>query len=866
MKHRNFSFQIIALLIFSLFEPTFTKDQPASQRSQELFSSDDDFTGEYEFTPADLIRFQRIQEEALDEFKTQADNILYSLEQVEQILNANKINFDEKKITKKELLQEIKGVKAQIEQVYLHLSSLPTPDALGCYIFMNKGFLDYLLPCIKNDISLLNAESFALFASEIFNPESSWNAEYEKLSEEEVAYNNQKDCAELMIASEQVGLTSFNKAFRSFQDTPVISNYSAMSLVGYGAATIGVISLAAALVSYIQTTTPYRDLTIPVTDVTQQKQPEHKSSIELFQQIFGIKNNSTTPLSTIPSINIKQHTPKGYIELFQDFIGRRNDTATAQQGNNLSTDDAIQKARSAFGLFNYIHTAAIEWTDPKFISVAALFLYDKVQPICNHSKEKCLIAYKKSISYLRGEVDKTSNSMFESSTQKVYFKDMIGSEYLEERALQLADFIKHPQRYQSAGIIPTTGILLTGPPQTGKSFFAQALQTLINEENGINGQDVKFMYVTQELIWRHGLDRIFEYARENAPFILFIDEIDMLGARREKDGKTTNDLMTNMSGLSNDKNKQVIVIAATNRPKELDFALLEDGRFGDQIRFELPSYENRKKYLLKSLNNRNITVLAEDYIDSIAQETKDCTYNTLDKIIRCALMKAKKESRPVRHYDFEASLDSELRKIQPNTSMNAREKEIVAIYHAGQAAARHILSTDQQVVKVTIHAVDKPVIGKEGFEIQTKSNGNSSANINHIKDEPIRAIKLGNVFTLSTSNNKELLSDQEKLNELMALLAGQAALELIKGQCYNNFGKEDRAIILHELEQIISQGTGVTDAIRLQAIAEKDRLYAQVKAILQPHLNLVHDISNALIKNYTINRSEFIALTQNYIQ
>lgn len=862
MKHRIFSFQILALLIFSLFEPAFTKDQPASQRSQVAISSDDDFTGEYEFTPADLIRFQRIQEEALDELKTQADTILYSLEQVEQILNANKINFDEQKVTKKELLHEIKIVKSQIEQVYTHLSSLPTPDATYNYLIFNKAFLDYLLPRIKNDVTLLTAQSFELFFNDMLDPESAWSLKNDQLSADEIACMNEKNCAELMIASDQVGLTSFNKAFRSFQDTPIISNYSAMSLVGYGAAVVGTITLAAALTSYIQTTTPYRDLTIPLTDNTTPQQYKPQSSLDIFQHIFGTAKKDVI----IPSINIKQHEAKGYIELFQDFIGRRTDTATAQQGNNLSTDDAIQKARSAFGLFNYIHTAAIEWTDPKFISVTALFLYDKVQPLYNYTKEKSSIAYKKTISYLRGEVDKTSNSMFESTTQKVYFKDMIGSEYLEERALQLADFIKHPRRYQNAGIIPTTGILLTGPSQTGKSYFAQALQTLINEENGENGQDVKFMYVTQELIWRHGLDRIFEYARENAPFILFIDEVDMIGARRDKDGKTTNDLMTNMSGLSNDKTKQVIVIAATNRPEELDFALLQDGRFGDQIRFELPSYENRKTYLITSLIKHNITVLDDNYIDAIAQETEGCTYNTLDKIIRCALMKAKKESRPVRHYDFEASLDTELRKIQPSTSMNEREKEIVAIYHAGQATARYILETTQQVIKVTIHAVDKPVKGKEGFEIDTKSNAHAGENINLVKDDRIRAIKLGNVFTLSTSNNKELMSNQDQQDELMALLAGQAALELIKGQCYDIFGKEDRAKILHALEQKISQGTVITDAIRLQAIAEKDRLYAQIKAILQPHLNLVQDISNALIKNYTINRSEFIALTQNYIQ
>jgi len=824
MKNNFFSIQIISLLILSSFESIVSRDQQSSNNHIEI-SSESNFNQEDKLSLADRIQLQRMQEEALDELKKQAGNITCSLEQVEQILIANKINFDESTVTKKQLLQEIKLVKYSIEDIYTQLESLPTPEAFPLYIMINKCFLDFLLPCMESNICLLTAENFSVFMGEVFNPESTWANEYQQIPTENVLMSNEQNCLKLLVAAENVGLTSFNKAFRAFQDNPVLFNKSAMSLVGYGAGIIGTTALACAIISYVQTTTPYRDITIKLADD-------------------------------------KAHDPVGYIEWIKNHIGRQIDTTTAMQAHNTNNNDAIDAARKAFGLFNHIDTACRKYTGD-FITPITLFLTTQGKPLYEYTKEKSVIAYKKSINYLRGEVDKTTNSMFESNTQKVYFQDMIGSEHLEELAQELADFIKHPHRYQNSGTVPITGILLTGPSQTGKSYFAQALQTLINEENDTQAQDVKFKYITQELIYTYGLDRIFEYARENAPFILFIDEIDMIGVRRDKDHKTTNDLMTNMSGLSNDKDKQVIVIGATNRPEELDFALLKDGRFGKQIRFECPSYESRKKYLIKSLTKRNISVLDENYIDAIAQETEGSTYNTFDKIIRYALMRAKKDSRPLRDFDFEAALDSELRHIHPNTSMNIKEKEVVAVYHAGQSVARHILSTEQQVVKVTIHAVDKPVQGKEGFAIETTSNGNANENVNYIQTERPRAIKLGHVFTLSSSNNKELLSNQEQENELLALLAGQAALELTKGQCYDNFAKEDRAMILHALESKLSQGTSVTDEIRQQAIYEKDRLYTKIRTILELHTHLVQDITQALLEKNTINRSEFIKLTEN---
>ena len=849
MKNTKLTFRMTALLFMLASQISFAKDVPQGHRSQLISTSESEYNQEPEFSSLELEKIRLLQEEMFDGIKDQANTIMYSLQQVEQVLIANKIKFDETKISKKELLQEIKGIKAVIEKQYSQLQNLPSSEGIFNYVITNKGFMDYLLICMQKDATMFNSDKFDAFLADMENPESAWFKNLNLKTNEDfnnLIITNETSCTTLIEETENFGLSPFNKAFRYFQDKPILFGQTSMSLVGYSAAALGTAVLACAIASYVQTTTPYRDVTKPL---------QGPMDIDINGRIFHhtYENNDK----------------KSYVEMFQDFIGRRTDTLTAQQNMNHSTEDSIIAARKDFGLFNYIHSGVANFQG-EFVGPIVTFLALQGKPIYNWTTEKSAIAYKKTINYLRGEIDKTANSMFESETQKVYFHDMIGAEHLEKLAQEFADYIKHPRRYESSGITPEKGILLTGPAQTGKSFFAQALQTLINDEADQNGEKVKFMYVTQDLVWgasydgETGLNAVFKYARNNAPFILFIDEVDMIGARRDKDGKTTNDLMTNMSGLSNDKGKKVMVIAATNRPEELDFALLQDGRFGTQIRFEKPTYEHRKQHLMKTVAKRNITTLSAEYIDSIAQETEGSTFNTLDKIIINALKFAMQQSRLVTAQDFEDSLDYNFRQIRTNIAMSAKEKETVAIYHAGQAAARHLLSTIQEVVKVTIHAVDKPVKGKEGFALETNNAANKGQNADHIQDERIRSIKLGNVFTLSISNNLELISDKDQEDELLALLAGQAALELVKGQCYNNFGKEDRAKILHVLETKISQSGPVTDAIRLQALAEKDVLTKKIKAILAPHIKLIKTITDALLHHNTIDKYEWATIIKNY--
>ena len=175
-----------------------------------------------------------------------------------------------------------------------------------------------------------------------------------------------------------------------------------------------------------------------------------------------------------------------------------------------------------------------------------------------------------------------------------------------------------------------------------------------------------------------------------------------------------------------------------------------------------------------------------------------------------------------------------------------------------------MLATDQQIVKITIDTVDKPMKSKEGFGVISEQKGEQHENHELLPPTRIKPTRLGFVFTMSKTNNHELISDTDQEKELMALLAGQAALELIKGVTFNGFGKEDRAKVIEALEKKISQGTPITDTIRQQALAAKEILYNKAKAALKNHIDFIAIVRDELIKNHTINTKEWLQLTANY--
>jgi len=449
-----------------------------------------------------------------------------------------------------------------------------------------------------------------------------------------------------------------------------------------------------------------------------------------------------------------------------------------------------------------------------------------------------------------------NKNITEDGQEKVYFDDLIGCEELKALANQLADFVEHPEYYERSKTETHRGILLYGPPQTGKSNFAKALRTLIQDRVG-DSKKIGFIDGKSLIDKQIPIDTIFEYAAYFAPCILFLDEIDLIGTNREKDPTQTGKLLTCMQGIDI-TSKQVIVIGATNRPEQLDQALKADGRFGKQIFIGYPEYKHRKEFLTSELEKRAIT-LDEEFIDHIAQATNGCTYNNLRRIITEAIIISANQRRLICEADFEKTVDIEIRKIyfgSRNKSSN-NEINIISAYQAGKAVARHLLSTDRDIVKVTIEDVARTIKSqKTGYAVSIGEE-NKSENDKLATEKNESKVKLGEVFTEAKDNKNDLISDEEIKKECLILLAGNIAQQILLGNTYSNCNKHDRADAMQMIYYAIAQGEKVDDKVRAQALDIKDAYEQELFALLENNKELLTKVMNALAEHKTINRTQW---------
>lgn len=454
---------------------------------------------------------------------------------------------------------------------------------------------------------------------------------------------------------------------------------------------------------------------------------------------------------------------------------------------------------------------------------------------------------------------KPNKNLNDDGQEKVYFDDLVGCQELEDLAKQLANFVEHPEYYERSKTETHRGILLYGPPQTGKSNFAKALRTLIQERVG-DSKKVGFIDGKSWLDQGVSLEDIFGFAAHIAPCILFFDEIDLIGGNREKDPAQTGKLLTCMQGIDI-TSKQVIVIGATNRVEQLDKALLVDGRFGKQIFIDYPEYKYRKQFFEKELEKRAIQ-LSQDFIDHMAQETDGCSYNNLRRIITEAIIISANERRLVCEEDFEKTLDTDIRKIYFGSRSKSSDEEtkIIAAYQAGKALIRHLLPTDKHIVKITIEDVARTIKSKKTGYAVSIGEDNNSENEKLAAEKHESKIKLGEVFAKSKSNKKDLICDQDIENECLILLAGNIAQQIILSKTYSQCNKHDRADALQMIYENIAQGEKINDQIRAQGLALKEKYEEKLLVMLNNNKELLIKIMDSLIEHTTINRYQWAEL------
>lgn len=296
--------------------------------------------------------------------------------------------------------------------------------------------------------------------------------------------------------------------------------------------------------------------------------------------------------------------------------------------------------------------------------------------------------------------------LYGNEKEKVLFKDVAGNNEAKEDLVEVVDFLRHPKKFKDVGAKIPKGVLLVGPPGTGKTMLARAVAGEASVPFfSISGSEFVEMFVG---VGASRVRDLFAKAKKNAPCIIFIDEIDAVGRRRgsgmggghDEREQTLNQILVEMDGFEQDTN--VIVLAATNRADVLDPALLRPGRFDRRVQISLPERKDREAILKVHFANKPVD--SDVNLDSLAAKTAGSSGADLANIANeAAIIAARHNRKTINNKDVTAAFEKVAIGPERKTKvMNDAEKELTAYHEAGHAIVGHVLPDSDPVHKVTI--------------------------------------------------------------------------------------------------------------------------------------------------------------------
>ena len=305
-------------------------------------------------------------------------------------------------------------------------------------------------------------------------------------------------------------------------------------------------------------------------------------------------------------------------------------------------------------------------------------------------------------------IGKSKAQLFDKDLQvKVTFNDVAGLEEAKLEVMEIVDFLKNPKKYTTLGGKIPRGALLVGPPGTGKTLLAKAMAGEAQVPFfSLSGSDFVEMFVG---VGASRVRDLFRQAKEKAPCIIFIDEIDAIGRARGKSPSfssnderesTLNQLLTEMDGFGS--NSGVIIVAATNRADILDRALLRPGRFDRQIYVELPDLNGRREIF--NVHLKPLKIVAALDIDFLARQTPGFSGADIANVCNeAALIAARKNKTAIEKQDFLDAVDRIIGGLEKkNKIVSQHEKKVIAYHESGHAAASWLLEYAHPLIKVTI--------------------------------------------------------------------------------------------------------------------------------------------------------------------
>ena len=458
-----------------------------------------------------------------------------------------------------------------------------------------------------------------------------------------------------------------------------------------------------------------------------------------------------------------------------------------------------------------------------------------------------------------GGVGKSNAKVYVQSTHGIRFADVAGEDEAKENLQEIVNYLHDPKQYEEIGASMPKGILLVGPPGTGKTMLAKAVA---GESNvpffSISGSEFVEMFVG---MGASKVRDLFKQAKEKAPCIVFIDEIDAIGKKRDgqiggndEREQTLNQLLTEMDGF--DGNNGVIILAATNRPESLDPALTRPGRFDRRVPVELPDLAGREAIL--KVHAKKIKAAEDVDFHTIARMAAGTSGAELANIINEAALRAVRDGRTVvKEADLEESIEVVIAGYQKkNAIMTDAEKKVVAYHEIGHALVAALQTESAPVQKITIIPRTS---GALGYTMQVEQT------------------------------DKVLMTKEELENKIATLTGGRAAEELVFGQITTGASNDieqatklARAMVTRygmtdefdmvAMETVTNQYLGGDTSLACSADTQKEidkKVVETVKAqhekarrLLAEHRSKLDELAKYLYEKETITGSEFMKILQ----
>ena len=452
---------------------------------------------------------------------------------------------------------------------------------------------------------------------------------------------------------------------------------------------------------------------------------------------------------------------------------------------------------------------------------------------------------------MQGLGDKGKVYDAEGEKTGITFKDVAGLDEEKTELMEIVDFLKHPKKYKEMGAKIPKGILLYGKPGTGKTLIAKA----IAGEAGVpfismSGSEFIEMFAG---LGASRVRKLFEKAKRISPCIVFIDEIDAIGARRtggsgaeSENNQTLNQLLVEMDGFGT--NETVIVLAATNRPEMLDKALLRPGRFDRQITIAAPDAKGREEILKIHAESKK---LGDDIdLKEIAVNTAGFTGAELANVLNeAAIIATTRKHEKIVMDDIEEAVKKVTVGLQKNSRViSDKDKKLTAYHEAGHAIVSRYLETQQNIKEVSI--IPRGLAG--GYTMY------------------------------KTNEDKYYVSKTEMEERLIALLGGRAAEKIalddistgasndievateVAKDMVKKYGMSDRVgpINLEKNNQYELQafGNSIEDIIGVEVKELIDTAYKRAQELIVEHMDKLHAVAKVLLEKETISEEEFEAI------